>query len=362
MDTQYTAENIERLMKQQGMSIEDLAQRVGIKAHMLSLVIRGRLVPGSTLVQKIADSLHVESSDILSEYGSLTSLRFRTRQLSNGEKLKRRESIRKATVWLEDYSSLEEALHDRQPCLCSDITPESPMETARSARRVFGMGEGDPLISLTSLLEAGGIKVRLSDFGFSKTSGFSIGEADGGPAIIINRSTAMSVERQIFTIAHELGHLLLHQHSYEPTLESEHAGEEKEANEFAGNFILPEKAFCEAWDAAAGLDFVSKVLRLKGIFSVSYQTVLQRLYQIEDGLRLADLRRRFAIDYKMKYNHDLKNFYEPFPIGPSSIIPLRYPALVRRAYEEGLISYPRATQMLTLSLEDMRRRINDWRG
>lgn len=46
--------------------------------------------------------------------------------------------------------------------------------------------------------------------------GLSIGPADGGPAVVVNVWDGISVERWIFTAAHELGHLVLHLRSREP--------------------------------------------------------------------------------------------------------------------------------------------------
>ncbi len=360
MDTKNIAQNIEQMMKVKGVSIEELSIRVGLGATTLAQVIRGRLVPGSTLVMKIAEALDMESSELLSESVMLKSLRFRSRTLNNAERLKRRESIRKAGMWLADYSALEKELDDTRPYLLENIVSSSPTAAAVTARGALSVGEASPLYGLSNILENGGIKVRVADFGFPKTWGFSVGKGEGGPAIIINTGRYLTAERQLFTLAHELGHLILHHHTYEPSIESEHAGEEKEANEFAGSFLLPQKAFVDTWDACEGLSFVTKVLKVKSIFSVSYQTVLIRLNASGGATGLSELNRKFAIDYKRTYCHDLKNFYEPFSLSPSMLTPVRFSSLVKRAYEEKLVTFPRAAQMLGLSVTEMRMRVNEW--
>ena len=355
--------HIENLMEEKHIRIEELSSRVGMPAPILEQVIRGRLVPGSTLMKKITEALKEEGRREPTG-ASLSSIRFRSKPLNTAERLKRIESIREATAWIEDYSFLEEALGRKVPYRLSQLEPQPPAEAAKAARRALGIGDSTPLKRLSAILEEGGIKVRITDFGFSKTSGFSVGERDGGPAVIVNTGpgTGITAEHQVFTIAHEFGHLLLHRDSYEISIESEIAGEERDANEFAGNFLLPREPFLDAWAACAGLDFVSRVLWMKEIFSVSYQTVLQRLYHLQEGFTLSDLRRRFAVGFRQRYTHDLKNHYEPFPLSPLSIQPVRYPLLVRQAFERGIITELRAGSMLALSPLEMNRRISTWKS
>ena len=53
----------------------------------------------------------------------------------------------------------------------------------------------------------------------------------------------ISVERWIFTAAHELGHLLLHPHEYRREATDLPEKAEREAHEFASEFLMPECAF-----------------------------------------------------------------------------------------------------------------------
>ena len=57
-------------------------------------------------------------------------------------------------------------------------------------------------------------KIFTRDFEIPKVFGFSAGRTDNGPAIAVNTSSAISIERQMFTVAHELGHLIMHGSSY----------------------------------------------------------------------------------------------------------------------------------------------------
>jgi len=97
-------------------------------------------------------------------------------------------------------------------------------------------------------LELKGIHVLLSNghagqWQFSKDDkirGFSL-FYDTCPVIVINKQN--SEEAQSFTLAHELGHLLLHRHSSIDTNEdfNQYQGIEKDANEFAGQLLVPDE-------------------------------------------------------------------------------------------------------------------------
>jgi hypothetical protein len=182
----------------------------------------------------------------------------------------------------------------------------------------------------------------------------------------VNSEPGVSVERQIFTIAHELGHLVLHQNSYAADSEHENDQEENDANLFAGLFLIPEQGLIREWSNSKGLHWVDRVLRAKKYFKVSYKTILYRLKQIDPLLRDRLLERDFAIAYRQLHGHDLKDHYEPNALeslvatkdpdalGENDLVEDRYSRLVREAYDAELISLGRAGEMLGRSLEEIR--------
>jgi Zn-dependent peptidase ImmA (M78 family) len=86
-----------------------------------------------------------------------------------------------------------------------------------------------------------------------------------------------SVERQTFTIAHEIGHLKLHSEwvkssDYKVLLRSPHDGDPKEieANTFAADLLVPKKMLNEYRDIASRIE-------LARAFGVSIEVVNNRL-------------------------------------------------------------------------------------
>ena len=76
----------------------------------------------------------------------------------------------------------------------------------------------------------------------------------------------ISVERWIFSAAHELGHLLLHPMSYDSSKHDEPRAEEKEADTFASYFLMPEMSFKKESSSLARLS--SSISRVSS-FSVN---------------------------------------------------------------------------------------------
>ena len=113
---------------------------------------------------------------------------------------------------------------------------DSPVEIAETVRRHWQMPDG-PVKNLTRLLERAGIIVGYSDFHGAAVSGVTFAAPGQPPLILLNPNHP--ADRIRFTLAHELGHLVMHRF---PTPQME-----DEANLFASVFLFPRKALREAF-------------------------------------------------------------------------------------------------------------------
>ena len=81
--------------------------------------------------------------------------------------------------------------------------------------------------------------------------------------------------RQRFTIAHEIGHILLHKHpafiDYRKESGGYHDSKEQSANCFAANLLMPENVFVEKWMQTCG-----SLPMLSQLFAVSEDAVYFR--------------------------------------------------------------------------------------
>jgi Zn-dependent peptidase ImmA (M78 family) len=243
------------------------------------------------------------------------------------------------------------------------------------------LSAGEPVRDICGLLEANGVKVLPMRVASDAFFGLSVAEEGGGPAVAVNTWERISVERWIFTAAHELGHLVLHRGDYDAERKDEEDRKEKEANLFAAHFLMPEPVFRKEWEETYGMALVDRVLKVKRMFRVSYRTVLYRLG--ETTPLGSGIWRRFQGEFQSRYGRTLlkddepealaadafrASFPEPTRAGePEDLSPVdfmedRLSRLVRRAVEREEISLSRGAELLGLSLLDMRRLAASWVG
>ena len=225
----------------------------------------------------------------------------------------RNTALSLVSFWLNDYNNLENLTNNIVPFLFEKLKRNtlSPIEMAKTAREALHLEKDESIRDICSLLEKkAGIKIYTKEFTTTDDFfGLSVGKTDGGPAIIVNTGDRISIERQIFSVAHEFGHLLMHLNSYNASIYEENEEEEKEANEFASYFLMPKDAFENEWNKNTNLNFVDKVLKIKAIFRVSYQVIL---YRLKDYFPKDNLWQIFYSQYKYKNNgKGLKKTDEP---------------------------------------------------
>jgi Zn-dependent peptidase ImmA (M78 family)/DNA-binding XRE family transcriptional regulator len=366
--------NAMRLRKSAGLSQSALAAKAGISRLTYVNIESGKSVPKSDTLLAISQALDVGIFDLIRPTPTFQSLRFRSRVVPSARQraLKEQEMVILAE-WLKSYAELESLLGDKRKYAFSESSPSDPVEAAGYARKRLGVPDDGPIGNLQALISDVGIKLYFLDAKIPGFSGASVGQKDGGPCIAVNRN-GMSVERQIFTAAHELGHLLLHRDSY--SVNQSHdlildTKQEREADVFASHLLISEDSFVKRWNEELGLHWIDRVLSLKRYFRVSYQVILFRLKEQQQNAR-TDLHKEFAIGFQQRYHHDLKNHFEPDALADS--MPLREPEglgnldfceerfsrLIRAALEKGEISISRAAQLLRLSIEETRSLRQSW--
>jgi Zn-dependent peptidase ImmA (M78 family)/transcriptional regulator with XRE-family HTH domain len=106
-----------------------------------------------------------------------------------------------------------------------------PREIARTMRRAWSVVDG-PIPNLTDLCERAGIVVVWCDFD-APVDGVTMSVRDLPSCIFLN--SRAPADRMRFSLAHELGHVIMHR---VPTDDME-----DEANAFAAELLVPEKAF-----------------------------------------------------------------------------------------------------------------------
>lgn len=372
--------NLRRLRSMKGKTQDDVATAAGISRVAYRNIETGAAEPRSSTLDAIAAALGVDILALAAPVPEPTTLRFRAHKgLSVQERAERTQLVTNTLNWLTDFRELEDMLHDHISTVLpakNRVKSDIPDLAEKVRREDFHVECSDCLPDICDILEAGGIKVRVLQSNIKGFFGFSVGEADGGPAVVVNTLSAIPVERRIFTAAHELGHLILHRDSFDPAVETEDSKEEHEADIFASYFLMPSKQFKDEWTRNRGLHWVDRVLKTKRAFRVSWMTVLFRLCELQQADR-KKIFWQFSSAYKSRFGKELSYKFEPdsqvtmmAATQPSQepdrlteydFYEDRFDRLVRKALEQDEISVSRAAGMLAISVKEMQELVLEWR-
>ncbi len=378
------AANLLRLRQERGWSQGKLAKAADLSRQAYIAIESGKVKLQSESLYALAEALETNVEDLLAPGPSLTGARFRsfkrlrTRSQIVGEVARR----------LQGYNHLEDALADhviyRFASLEIATAPcgrQRAIAAAAQAREKLGLSTREPIRDICGLLESAGIKLLTVGLASDDFFGLSVAPNGGGPAIVVNNWDRISVERRIFTAAHELGHLLLHLQAYRLDEADEVDQEEMEANTFASYFLMPEEVFAKEWRDASGLPLLDRVNKVKRMFRVSYKTVLYRISQYGDVG--AAIWSRFYAAHKAQTGKSLGKADEPSPVEesefrrsfpepsrarePETLSPVdfaedRLYSLVRRGLEGAEISLIRGAEILGLDVMAMRSLVSTWVG
>lgn len=370
--------NLIRLRSAKDLTQEEIAIAADMSLAGYRKIESGESEPRVSTVLALAKALDVKTGDVLRPAPALPRARFRsTKRMRERDLL-----LMDVAEELDSYTELETLLGEGDPFRPTDIASdptkpdERPVVMAAKVRETWNIRSDEAIRDICGLLEDNGVKVLLKQVASDGFFGLSV-DGDLGPAVVVNVWDRISVERWIFTAAHELGHLVLHQATdFDATESSENPRHEKEADLFAAHFLMPDEAFHREWDQARGLGLYERVLKVKRIFRVSYKTVLYRLYQ--EGR--TDIWARFTIDTKHRLGKTLPKVEEPDPLDPAlflspvearkgleptqlaefDFVTDRRQRLVRAAVEGETISMGRAAEILGVSLRKMRQIAGSW--
>ena len=381
MDQKIIGENLRRIREAKGLSQAQVADLAQISRVAYRNIENGTSIPKVSTLQNICSGVGVKLQDLVSPIRTLSKVRFRALNKMNS-----RDSIlTEVSRWLENYNYLENLLNDHIAYKLSDLAKKfssippgdkRAKSAAEAVRKELELGTREPIRDIAGLLESCGIKLYRFSLVSNGFFGLSVSEEDGGRAIIVNVWERISVERWIFSAAHELGHLLLHLSAYNTEESVEVKAQEDEANIFASHFLMPEKAFVSEWAETYGLPFVDRVLKVKRIFQVSYKSVLYRLmesvgggiwgkfqaaYKLRTGkvLGIADEPEALSPD-RFQQAPEVLRSQEPDSLSPSYFVENRLFRLVRNAVEQDQISMSRAAEILKVDLKSMREIISSW--
>ena len=231
-DKPFNFERLRLLRESLGISQTEFARRLRITQAALSKLESGNLVPSDDLLKDISEEFGYCVEYFQKESQILPcGLVFHRKRASLPAKIRSRleaeAKLRALDVLkIREYADFSSNLIRRDG--------QTPEECARRLRKLWKVGANCPIDNLVELCEKNGVLILSFDFGTDKIDGFFLSLSDSNVTFIfINDSEVFSPDRRRFSLAHELGHAVLHCDEF-PSLEAE-----EEANNFASEFLAP---------------------------------------------------------------------------------------------------------------------------
>jgi len=346
--------------------MEQLAEKLSVSRQTIHNYEKGITLPNSKILGGIARALGTSLGELLAEPTELPTFRFRADAVCKKNKQLGTPQFKSmVNANLGDYTFLERI------CGVSPYTPEStPHRTLRGNELNIAdiaeqfrsrMGSGhEPFVNLFASAENIGLKVFRTPIAINGFFGLSAYSPDQGAFILVNTKDC-TVERQIFTLAHEMGHLILHRDEYQASLLGEGTGEEEMereeiANYFASHLLVPRKTLFQQIEPLKFLPLNELVYKLKKHFRVSYQVIIRCLSEIGHlHLTYEDMLRQFRWHFRRNNNRILTKKEEPQPLQSREFAEnMRFKQLVLSALEMQEISEHRAAELLGVTMDKLR--------
>ena len=271
MKAQFNGERLKKARIYRGLTVAELAEQVGCQRQTLSMYEISKSQPtGKELVERLSRVLRFPVKFFYEHPVPTTESTVYFRSLLTTNKKYRSEQIVKMSFLSQIYSLLQDYISFptyEPPNFAEGVTPE---EAAYALRDAWGLGR-DPIDNIISIVEQHGILVTSFSTSTDDVDAFSqlVGTSDTPTYLIAYSNNKTSAARIHFDIAHELGHICLHEWSedIEDLSKEEFKCREREANEFAAAFLLPEDTFRK--DAEAGPQTIVYYKQLKKKWKVS---------------------------------------------------------------------------------------------
>lgn len=219
-----------------GLTQTTLAEGVGLKQAAIAHIETGRSQPSEDVFRRIA--LQTGFPVSFFEQGpppqfSPGSLLFRALRSTTARE--RAQAQRYGEIMFENLGRMSTRVTPVNPLRLPEVVGGIESDFAADmTRTAFGLRPDSPVPNLINLVERSGVTVLTLPLRLSRRDAYSLWAGPKLEQPVIVLSSGVPGDRQRFSIAHELGHLVLHR-----TVRSAVRQLENEADRFAASFLLP---------------------------------------------------------------------------------------------------------------------------
>lgn len=337
------AERLLRARKAAGLSMKALGDDIGVSANSIKKYEHGEAMPSSKILLALAKTLKVRTEYFFRPVKvELKGVEYRKRANTPQKLLDQinGDVLDQAERWAELLDLFPDSVKPVPKFSLPDTLPEqitTPDEIEAIANQMRAEWEIglNPIPDMIDTMESRGIMIISTDVEPKKKFDGLAGNIENTPVVVV--STHQPGDRQRFTLAHELGHLVLHGRLGK-TLD-----EEKACNHFAGAFLLPEQALLQHIGKHRRAVEPRELYMLKHEFGISMLAILFRLGQL--GVISDSLKTQYYMHFS-KQGWRTKEPGSPYPKEGTYL----FKQLVYRALGEDYIGESKAAELIGMSL------------
>lgn len=340
-----------------GFTMKELSEKTGISRQMISNYESGKTIPKAESLLKIISVLKFPYNFFMQDMSSLYSGATYFRSQSAATKKVRDMQAERLKYFSSVYENLSQYVNFPQTILPSllekdiyEITEDDIIQKAKELREVWEIDESLPIENLLNIAESKGILIAEANMENDKLDAVSRWIKDR-PFIMLTNNSESCVRRR-FNVAHELGHIILHN-----AVESIHDYSskdlknliEKQAHSFAAHFLLPDEAFSESLLSTS----IEYYRELKKYWKVSIASMVYKTFSME----LISEDQYLYLNKKISGNKWRK--IEPL----DDMIPVEKPELFSKVYkvivEHDILSKKEINQKFNLPIDEIKTMIGD---
>ncbi len=346
---------LKRARESRGFSLRDLEAAIQsqVSAQAIGKYERNEMMPSSTVLLALARALGITPEYLLSEREiELSGVDFRKapQAASKDERAVEAAVLDRVERYLELEDlmpGVDEAWSAPAGAAFQIRSVEDAEQAAESLRKQWELGI-EPIPSMAELLEDRGIKVISLHLPQNVSGSKAVVEQPRQPDIpVIVVNAQHNGERQRFTLAHELAHLVLRFTNLSDN------DQEKAADRFAGAFLMAKDMMHRLLGEHRKSISFGELAELKKIFKVSIAALAVRCSQL-GVISKATYGKLWAQIKALGWNSPAST--EPDPLPPE--VPQRMERMCLRAVAEGSISESRAAELLNISVRELGRKLS----
>ena len=265
-----------------GYSQMELSQQAGVSRSNISRFEQENLMLSDGFIESILKTLQFPFSILTTDTDILPPAFYRRRDNVPMKTLTQIDA--NINLYQMNISRLLNAIQWEVPKLPLLPISEtgSPNESATKLRKLWKLPKGT-IEHLTEVLEAHGFLIVVVDFNTDRVDSRSLLIDDKYPVIFYNKN--LLGDRLRFTLAYELGHLIMHTRTQLKKVEDL----SHEANVFAAEFLMPKEDIAKDFKEQVDIDLLAS---LKRKWKVSMHALLYRASDLEI---ITDNQKRYVI-------------------------------------------------------------------